>query len=289
MRYRECKVQAGLDAKEALTPILLQEGVEGCVFKDDDDGLLCIFYLEEKPGWEQVWKRIGEKIAALKEYGFTVEPFLYTPRSIDSCTWEKLIEQEVNPRQIHPGIWIVPPNYRGEVAKDGWIIRLKTGQAFGTGTHPSTSLALGLIYDSFRGLNTVIDIGCGSGILSIAAALGGASRVMAVDRSQDAVLLARENVRLNGLQDRIQVIEADLYEGLPGNYEGIIINILLDQARYLFPRLREFAVDNALVIVSGILFNQMEELKRSVQESSLSIMDKRVKEEWVAFLLELRS
>lgn len=136
------------------------------------------------------------------------------------------------------------------------VMRMDPGMAFGTGSHPTTKLVLQFLEQEIHGGERVLDYGCGSGVLAIAAAKLGASRVMAVDIDPQAVAVTHENSRANGV-----LVEASLPEALPaGRYDVIVANILAQPLVELAPTLASLAERGARLALAGILESQADEV-----------------------------
>jgi ribosomal protein L11 methyltransferase len=179
-------------------------------------------------------------------------------------------------------------------------LKINPGMAFGTGSHPSTHMVLELIEESIRGLRdlreqgqlTVIDIGCGSGILSIGALKLGASRALGVDIDDNAIANSRENAQLNEVEDRFELglgTVKDIREGKFSYSSASLVfaNILAPVIIRLFEDgLGELVDPDGALILSGILADQGERVIASAAEHGFVLADKRQMEDWVAFVVK---
>ena len=184
-----------------------------------------------------------------------------------------------HPIQCGERLWICP-SWREPVDPNAVNLLLDPGLAFGTGTHPTTWLCMQwLDQQDLRGL-TVIDYGCGSGILGIAALLLGADKVIAVDNDPQALLATRDNARRNNIDDAR--IECFLPQNIPAGLRGdmVVANILADPLTSLAPNLAATLDAGAAICLSGILQSQADELMACYQHwfSQLTLT---TKEEWV--------
>lgn len=172
------------------------------------------------------------------------------------------------------------------------VLGIDPGMAFGTGTHPSTQLCLELL-DEFlderrKASPSIIDVGCGSGILAIAALKLGARRALAVDTDPEAVKAARENAAINGVQERLEVGLGSIGEVLAGEFtlrraEIIVANILAPVlVRLLGEGLGDLMMPGGVLILSGILGEQAAEVLSAASARRLSPFDQRQKGDWVA-------
>lgn len=172
----------------------------------------------------------------------------------------------------------------GEDCGPGEIF-LKPGHAFGTGSHPSTRLAVRLL-EGLKGGGfpaAVLDVGCGSGILSLVSARLGARRVRGVDICRDAVELARENVTANDLQRRVIVQEAPLEE-IEGPYDLILANLTVSVLYCLLAEISRLAAPGGRLIVSGCRGRQIDDVSRRLEEAGWRLEQRTCRERWQALL-----
>ena len=147
-------------------------------------------------------------------------------RIVSEESWEHAWKKYYKPVRVTERLIVCPVWEKADPGQGGTVIRLDPGMAFGTGTHATTQMCLRLLEKHLRPGDRVIDVGCGSGILSIAAAKLGAGSVLAVDLDEVAVRKTRENAGLNGVQDRVSVRTGDLLEGVTEEADLILANLL---------------------------------------------------------------
>jgi ribosomal protein L11 methyltransferase len=178
-------------------------------------------------------------------------------------------------------------------------IRIDPGMAFGTGAHPTTQLSLELMETYFdnRGWSTnhgpslVIDVGCGSGILSIAALKLGAARALGVDIDFESVKNSRQNAEINGIGDELSLGQGSVRDVLEARFSYtsaplVVANILAPVIIRLFDEgLADLVETKGGIILSGILIQQEESVLEAAQAGSLKRFDKRRMGDWTAFLL----
>ena len=173
-------------------------------------------------------------------------------------------------------------------------IKIDPGMAFGTGTHPTTQLCLELmeISTDHRPLSTVIDVGCGSGILSIAALKLGATKVLGVDIDIESVKNSRENADTNGVGEELLLGQGSVTEVLSGSFQFksaplVVANILAPIIIRLFDAgLADLVEPNGEIILSGILAHQAENVIEAAQAKGLKRNDQRQIADWVAISLK---
>jgi ribosomal protein L11 methyltransferase len=168
--------------------------------------------------------------------------------------WVRITQAQFEPVAITPGFWIVPSWHAAPAAAER-VIRLDPGLAFGTGTHPTTRMCLRWIAAHAAAWPRVLDYGCGSGILAIAAALHGALDVDALDIDPAAVEAARANAQANGV-----TIAAARPDAAHGAYALVLANILATPLKLLAPLLCSHLAPGGALVLAGILERQADEL-----------------------------
>jgi ribosomal protein L11 methyltransferase len=193
---------------------------------------------------------------AARAAGLTPPPSFLVAR-IEDEDWVRKTQAQFAPIEIDRRLWIVPSWHAIPGAAAGAaIVRLDPGLAFGTGTHPSTRLVLQFLARAMQGGERVLDYGCGSGILAIAACKLGAGQVDAVDLDPDAVRATAENAALNAV-----ALQAALPDALaPAVYDLVVSNILAQPLMLLAPLLAARTAAGGRVALSGILQTQADEV-----------------------------
>jgi ribosomal protein L11 methyltransferase len=198
--------------------------------------------------------------AVLMAQAWSGELRLQALRAVADADWVRLTQSQFAPVAISPGLWVVPSWH--EVPPDaGRVIRLDPGMAFGTGTHPTTRMCLRWIArhaDAQRPWPRVLDYGCGSGILAIAAALHGAQEVQAVDIDPAAVQAAQANAQANAVD-----IDTGLPQRASGEHVVVLANILATPLRLLAPLLCGHLAPGGSLVLAGILERQQEEIAQA--------------------------
>jgi ribosomal protein L11 methyltransferase len=201
--------------------------------------------------------------------------------------WGAGWKEHFHPFHVAP-LLVIKPSWEPYEAQEGEaVIEMDPGMAFGTGLHASTRLALGFIEMICAGVppDCALDVGTGTGILAMAAALRGASLVIAIDNDPDAVAAARENVARNGLAGRISVGDRDL-GAIDGKFDLIVANITADVLLPLAPRLAGRLSPGGALVLAGLLAGgQTREVRAAYEKLGLLCAGERSEGEWASLLL----
>ena len=198
--------------------------------------------------------------------------------SLQEQDWEQAYRQHFQPIQCAPDLWIVP-SWSEPPDPDATIIKLDPGLAFGTGSHPTTALCLGwLAANGAKGMR-VIDYGCGSGILSIAAFKLGAERVNAVDIDEQALCASEANLRMNGIDS--ERVSLALPEDMEREAADLLMaNILAGPLMELADRFAGLLRPGGNILLSGILKSQLEDIQLAYRPS-FRLDPPKSREDWV--------
>lgn len=198
---------------------------------------------------------VAETLAAAAKQAGIPAPTDYTIDTVAEQDWVRLTQSQFDPISISPRLWIVPTWHD---APDSRAINLKLdpGLAFGTGSHPTTRLCLRWLDTQLAGGETLLDYGCGSGILAIAAVKLGAVRVDGVDIDAQAVAASRDNAALNEVSAHF-CLPGEL---APGQYDVVVANILTNPLKGMAPLLAGRVRTGGRLVLSGILAEQADEV-----------------------------
>ncbi|MBQ3322983.1 MAG: 50S ribosomal protein L11 methyltransferase [Firmicutes bacterium] len=209
--------------------------------------------------------------------------------TVDDEAWKDKWKEYFKPAKITDRI-VVKPTWEAYDAKAGeLVLEIDPGTAFGTGTHETTSLCMKLLEKyaancggEGTGNVRVIDVGCGSGILSVAAALLGCKYVLGTEIDSEAVQIARENVALNGVASQVKVLEADLLKGIPYKADIIVANLMHNLVMQLAPDAYTHLDAGGVFISSGILLEKRDQVASAVEAAGFKILEIPEDGEWCA-------
>ena len=198
--------------------------------------------------------------------------------------WSEVWKQFYKPFRAGKSL-VVKPTWEPYDAKPGdRVIEIDPGMAFGSGTHETTGMCLELLEEAVHGGERVIDVGTGSGILAIGAALLGAKDVLAIDIDPTAVKVARENVAHNHLEQTVTTLEGNLLEKVDAQCEVCVANIIADVICMFAAPLNEHIVPGGLFICSGIIKEREQDVTDALLAAHYTILEIRRKGEWVAMI-----
>lgn len=196
--------------------------------------------------------------------------------------WKDKWKEYFKPAKVTERLVVKPTWESYEKKDDELVIEIDPGMAFGTGTHETTSLCLELLEEHIKQGDSVLDVGCGSGILAIAAGLLGAGEVLGVEIDPVAVTVGKENVARNNLTDRVQVIQGDLTKGVDFCADIVLANLMADLVKILSADVAKHMCPGGIYISSGILAELSEEVRKVIEACGFDILEVRKKGEWCA-------
>ncbi|MDD3193782.1 MAG: 50S ribosomal protein L11 methyltransferase [Oscillospiraceae bacterium] len=309
MEWTEASIYTTSEGVELLCGKLLDLGINGFAVEDARD--FETFLEETTPHWDYV----EDSLMALKDAETRV--IVYLPKNAQgvqtlaavsamvrelksgdadgrmgrleiSCgslleeDWENNWKQYYKPLRVGRHLMVVPSWEPYEKQEKDILLKLDPGMAFGTGTHATTRLCMELLEQSVKPGCTLLDIGCGSGILAVCGVLLGAAHADGVDIDELAAKIAGENAALNGVSDRTHFVQGDLTDKINGQYDVICANIVADVIIRLCPSIPQFLKPDGTFLASGIIDERSVEVEKAIEHCGMTIAERREEGGWVA-------
>lgn len=203
--------------------------------------------------------------------------------------WENNWKKYFKPIPVGKKLLIRPVWENDYEAGDRKVLNLEPGVAFGTGTHETTRLCLESLENYITPETVMLDVGCGSGILSVAAMLLGAKSATGVDIDKLAVKVAVENGKLNGFKyPAYNMINGNLTDKISGRYNVVTANIVADAIIMLTPSVKQFLSDDAVYIVSGIIDMRSDEVVSCLEENGFEIISRNEEAGWLCYVCRMK-
>lgn len=284
MAWLQLTLTTKQDYGRQLGDILMANGAQAVTYRDAKDAPIFEPAPGEVPLWEQTLvtglfpaeTNMTPVLTNLKKVSFLQKPLQYKTDQLEDKDWEREWMDNFKPIDFGNGLWVVPSWHTPPVA-DAANILLDPGMAFGTGTHPTTAMCLRWLAEQDLQGKTVVDFGCGSGVLGIAALKLGAAKCIGTDIDQQALLSTRENAELNGVADRFEVYLPEQTPAIEANV--VIANILAGPLQDLAPIMLQYLKPHGLLGMSGILRRQAEAVQDAYRPT-IAFAEPRYQEEW---------
>lgn len=313
MKWIEVTIKTTTEAVEAITNILDDLRTGGVMIEDPKDfffqkkneldwdyveeevfnkrnieGVLIKTYISEERNVMELVEIIKQKVSALTGFGIDIGEGSVSLGQVNEEDWANEWKKYYKPTKIGEKLVVKPTWEDYEVQSGDLVIELDPGMAFGTGTHETTTMCMRELEKYVTEDSKVFDIGCGSGILAIAAAKLGAKDVIAVDLDEVAVKVAAENVAHNHVQDSVQVLHGNLIDVVSDKADIVVANIIADIIKILARDVHSCMKEDAVFISSGIIHAKVNEVKESLIENGFEIIEVKTLGEWNAIVAKLK-
>lgn len=310
MKWNEVKVETASEAVEAISNIMMEAGASGVAIEDALDianfqsdlygelldkenfdyiqeGALVMAYFPETTFLPEILPFIKDSITRLPEFGLEIGKNILTVSEVAESDWATAWKKYYHPVRVSRYLTIVPSweQYTPRMP-DEKILLLDPGMAFGTGTHPTTRLTLQALEVVLQGGETVLDVGTGSGVLSIASKHLGADEVYAYDLDEVAVRSAQENMDLNPVAADVKVSANDLLKGVSIKADVIVANILADIIVWMIPDAWRLLKLEGTLIVSGIIEEKKDLVIDKLEAQGFMIDQVFQQKDWYAMIVK---
>ncbi|WP_144549872.1 50S ribosomal protein L11 methyltransferase [Peribacillus simplex] len=308
MKWSEFAIQTTNEAVEPVSNILHEAGASGVVIEDPlelvkerenvfgeiyhlnpddypDEGVVIKAYLPVNSFLGDTIDAIKESINNLLLFDIDLGKNVVSISEVNEEEWATAWKKYYNPVKISERFTIVPTweDYT-PVSSDELIIELDPGMAFGTGTHPTTVMCIQALERTVQPGDLVVDVGTGSGVLSIAAALLDAKRIQSLDLDEVAVQSAKQNVELNNVQDKVSVSQGNLLDGVNEQADIVVANILAEVIMRFTDDVAKVVKPGGYFIASGIIQTKKQDVKEAIIASGFTVDETILMEDWVAII-----
>lgn len=301
MKWTEIKASISKEDEDIVSGIFYNIGAGALDIEDPND-------LIELSKQKDEWDFFGINLEGLKLDKINIKAFFSEEEDIDSIVaslkdqieekglgkisindlddedylnnWKKYFK----PFKIGQNIIIKPSWEDYKEKEDDIIIDIDPGMAFGTGTHETTSLCIEALEENVKKGDTVFDIGCGSGILSIVSAKLGAKNLVAIDLDPACVRISKENIEKNNLSDIIEVKHGDLLDVLEGEADIIVANIIAEAILSITGDIKDYLKGGGIFISSGIILDKRDRVLESLRNNGFKIEEIKTQGEWVSII-----
>ncbi|MHC5247357.1 50S ribosomal protein L11 methyltransferase [Enterococcus sp. LJL90] len=310
MKWNEVKVETASEAVEAISNIMMEAGASGVAiedaldadfyqgdpygeiverenFTDLTEGALVMAYFPETTFLPEILPFIKDSIEKLPEFGLAIGKNVLSVNEVAESDWATAWKKYYHPVRISRYLTIVPSweQYQASHPEEK-IITLDPGMAFGTGTHPTTRLTLEALETVLRGGEMVLDVGTGSGVLSIASKYLGAEKVYAYDLDEVAVRAAQENMDMNPIAVDVKVSANDLLKDVEISADVIVANILADIIVLMLPDAFRLLKPSGTLIISGIIEDKKALIFAALAEVGFVVDQVFQQKDWYAMIIK---
>lgn len=234
---------------------------------EEDNAAEAILYLQER----------------LNESGIKFELLNNT---VSDTEWENGWKKYFKCTKIGERLIIRPSWEPLENAEGRKVLTIDPGAAFGTGTHATTMLCLEMLEKYVKSDDKMLDVGCGSGILSIASVLLGAKKAVGVDIDAQSVKVAKENAKINSIDEKAEYLIGDLAEKVEGKYSVVCANIVADVIIRLLETIKNYMTDDAVLLTSGIIDSREKDVLEGFKKYGFKVVERRYKDNWCAIAVK---
>ncbi|GAA0362478.1 50S ribosomal protein L11 methyltransferase [Bacillus horti] len=310
MKWSEISIHTTQEAIEPVANILHEAGASGVVIEDSEvlqrdvanhnefgelyqldpgdypaEGVVVKGYLTVNSFLGEAVEEIKTQLNNLLLHNINLGLGTVTLSEVHEEDWAHAWKQYYKPVKITDRITITPSwEEYSPKNKDEMIIELDPGMAFGTGTHPTTILSIQGLEKVLQRGDEVIDVGCGSGVLSIAAAKLGAKHVLALDLDEVAVKVTKENIQVNHQSEIITVKQNNLLDHITDEAGVIVANILAEVILKFVDQAYLLLKPGGYFVTSGIIVAKKEEVREALTSQGFTIEETLLMEDWVAFI-----
>lgn len=244
-------------------------------------------YFSEEDNIEEVLEYVNGKMRELKEMGIDTGLAKVESEKMHEEDWANNWKKYYKPTKIGERIVVKPIWEKYDAKENELVLELDPGMAFGTGTHETTRMCIQALDEYVKEDSTIFDVGCGSGILAIAAAKLGAKKAIGVDLDPVAVESANENVGLNNLNN-IEILYGNLVEVIDGKADIVVANIIAEVICILTEDVKRVLKKDGYFITSGIIHDRVDMVTKKLEEVGFEVLEINKDGEWNCIVAKLK-
>ena len=310
MKWVEVSIKTTTGAVEAVANVLYNVGVSGVVIEDPHDiiltnddgnawdyidesllnleeGAIVKGYIPESSDLIDKIDLVKQSVALLPQFGLNIGTGEVSVVEVREEDWSTSWKKYYKPTKVGNKIVVKPIWEEYNPGADEIVIKMDPGMAFGTGTHETTMMCVQQLEQCVFERCTVFDVGCGSGILSIAAAKLGAKKVIGIDYDKVAVNVAGKNVIENEVDSIVEIKHGNLMDVITEKADIIVANIIADVVILLSKNIKNFLKNDGFFIASGIILDKIKEVKHNLVMSGLEIVEIGMMGEWAVIVSKI--
>ncbi len=282
--YLEIEVVISEEIADQVSNFLIESGSEGVWTKPVGENWAIIGYWSNDLDTTRIKSSISLYLDELRKLGLDVGEGIVNLKEIKDKDWVEGWKKSFEPIFVADDI-VILPDWDQTTYPNKIVIRIKPGMAFGTGAHPTTRLCLSALRKFLKSGDSVVDIGCGSGILSILSSKLGASFVLGLDIDQDATENANGNLSLNHIENSVEIRQGTVSAGLSDKpFDLAVANLNKREIFESFDLIRMAVKNKGILIFSGIQQEEEKEVEKLFKEKNLKIIEITKQEEWICFV-----
>lgn len=304
MKWVEVQIKTTTEAEELVTNIMYDLGVTGLAIEDPNDilafqqseedwdfidpelvkqdyeGVIIKAYFPEDDNLNKKIELVRENIEVIPQNERGKKLGEVTVTEVYEEDWAEAWKKYYKPIRIGERIVIKPTWEEYEKNEDELIIELDPGMAFGTGTHETTMMCIEALESYVKDGHKLFDIGCGSGILSIVAAKLGAEKVIGVDIDSTCVKVSQENIRMNEVEDLIEIRQGNLLDVVHEKAHIIVANIIAEVIIEMTDYVPDYLYDGGIFIASGIILEKVDRVRKKLEDKGFKILEIKYLGQW---------
>lgn len=306
MKWYKIEISCETEAVDILTYLLEEAGIEGAVIEDPNDVMFTSRYkgdwdyseeaarsynhsdvivrvfIEADQSIDSWVNKIEDMLLNIKSNGLDIGSGKIIHEIVDDELWKDKWKEYFKPFKIGNRIVIKPSWEDYQSQNDEIVIEMDPGSAFGSGTHETTSMCVKLLEKHLTSKDLVYDIGCGTGILGLVAALLGAESVVGVDIAEEAIIASEENAKKNGLDNKFDARLGNLTDVLSEKADMIVANIMADIIMNMNETIKDYIKVGGHYITSGIIEGRQNDVIESLKKYGFEIVEHMNEGEWHA-------